>query len=126
MAAVRSVLAEVGAERVPTLEVFNKCDQLDTAERSRVRALYPHALCVSALTGEGREELIAALEGRLALDTTRVTLQFSSTSDVDRERISQLYRIGRILRHVTTDGQVTIEAEVPRRVLERLQPVAVQ
>jgi GTP-binding protein HflX len=125
MAAVRSVLAEVGAERVPTLDVFNKCDQLDAGERARVRALYPNALCVSALTGEGRDELIAALEGRLALDTTRVTLQFSSASESDRERISHLYRIGRILRHVTSDGHVTIEAEVPRRVLDRLQPLAV-
>ena len=120
--AVRTVLHEVGAEKVPALEVFNKCDRLDEGERTRVRSLYPRALCVSALTGEGREELIAAMEARLALDTARVTLQFSSTSDDDRERIAQVYRVGRILRHVTSDGHVTIEAEIPRRMLERLQP----
>ena len=122
MAAVRTVLAEVGAERVPALDVFNKCDRLDEGERARVQALYPGSLCVSALTGEGRDELIAAMEARLALDTARVTLQFSSTSDEDRERISQVYRIGRILRHVTSDGHVTIEAEIPRRLLDRVQP----
>ena len=125
MAAVRTVLAEVGADTVPTLDVFNKCDRLEEGERARVGVLYPNALCVSALTGDGRDELIAALESRLALDTARITLQFSSTSDADRERIAHLYRIGRILRHVTTDGHVTIEAEVPRRVVDRLQPVAV-
>jgi GTP-binding protein HflX len=125
MAAVRTVLADVGADRVPTLDVFNKCDRLGEGEHARIEALYPGALCVSALTGEGRDELIAAMEGRLALDTTRVTLQFSSTSDEDRARISQVYRLGRIVRHVTTDGHVTIEAEVPRRMLERLQPAAV-
>ena len=124
MSAVRTVLAEVDADRVPALEVFNKCDQLDGAERARVRALFPNALCVSALTGEGRDELIAALEGRLKLDTAHVTLHFSA-SPSDRERISQLYRVGRILRHVTSDGHVTIEAEVPRRILDRLQPAAV-
>src|SRR5687767_10427119 len=33
--AVRTVLAEVGAERVPAIEVFNKCDRLDAHERAR-------------------------------------------------------------------------------------------
>jgi GTP-binding protein HflX len=122
MAAVRTVLAEVGAERVPSLDVFNKCDQFDAGERARLQALYPGSLCVSALTGEGRDELIAAMEARLALDTTRVTLQFSSTSDEDRDLIAQVYRIGRIVRHLTSDGHVTIEAEIPRRLLDRLRP----
>ena len=117
--AVRAVLAEVGAERVPVLDVFNKCDRLDAEERARLRAQQPGALCVSALTGEGRDDLIAAMESRLALDTAHVTLAFDSGSDGARERIAQLYRLGRILRHVTTDGHVTIEAEIPRRLLGR-------
>ncbi|MEP6917042.1 MAG: GTPase HflX [Acidobacteriota bacterium] len=118
MDAVRSVLTEVGAERVPSLEVFNKCDQLDDAERARVRALYPGALCLSAKTGEGRDDLIAAMEGRLQLGTVRVTLQFDG-HDEDRDRIAQLYRIGRILRHVAADGHVSIDAVLPRRLLDR-------
>ena len=124
MEAVRKVLAEVGAERVPALDVFNKCDRLDEAERQRLRALYPGALCVSALNGEGREELIAALESRLALDTARVTFEFDASSDEHREQISQLYRVGRILRHVASDGHVSVEAELPRRVLDRFASAA--
>jgi GTP-binding protein HflX len=122
--AVRSVLDEVGASRVPVLEVFNKCDLLDADEAARIRAVYPGALCVSALRGDGRDELIAAVEGRLALDTARVTLQFASDSDEDRARIAQLYRVGRILRHVTTNGHVAIEAEIPRRLLDRFEAPA--
>ena len=122
--AVRTVLAEVGADKVPALEVFNKCDRLTAEERARVAALYPGALCVSALTGEGRDELIAAMEGRLALDTTTVKLEFDSNDERDRERIAQLYRVGHILSHVATNGHVSIEAEVPRRVLPRFQPAA--
>jgi 50S ribosomal subunit-associated GTPase HflX len=80
---------------------------------------------VSATTGEGRDDLVAAMEGRLALDTTRVTLTFD-TGDSDRERIAQLYRIGRVLRHVSTDGHVSIEAEVPRRVLDRFPSAVLQ
>jgi GTPase len=125
IAAVHSVLAEVGADRVPSIDVFNKCDVLSPTERARVQALYPGALCVSAITGEGREELVAAMEGRLALDTAHVTMEFDA-GDADRDRIAHLYRIGRILRHVATDGRVSIEAEVPRRVLEHFPSAVLQ
>ena len=124
MEAVRSVLTEVGADRVPSVDVFNKCDQLDAGERARIQAVYPGALCVSALTGEGRDDIIAVIEGRLAFDTAHVTLEFAA-GDGDRERISQLYRLGKILRHVAADGRVTIEAEVPRRLLDRFQSAVV-
>jgi len=121
MEAVRAVLAEMAADRIPILEIFNKCDRLDPAEIERLHAVYPGALCVSARTGDGREDLIAAMESRLALDTARITFEFEAGSDADRDRIAQLYRLGRILRHASTDGHVSIEAEVPRRLLERLQ-----
>jgi GTP-binding protein HflX len=119
VSAVRAVLAEVGAENVPVLDVYNKCDRLTGAERTRLASLNPGALCVSALTGEGREDLITAMELRLALDIARVTLEFDATSDADRERVVELYRFGRILRHVSTDSRMSIEAELPRRMLDR-------
>jgi GTPase len=120
MAAVRNVLADVGAEDVPSIEVFNKNDRLDASERERLRALYPGAIVASALTGEGRDELIAAIESRLALDTTIVRLTFDPARDADRSRIAHLYRVGRILRHESGDGHIAIEAEVPRRVVAQL------
>jgi GTP-binding protein HflX len=120
VAAVRGVLAEVGADRVPALDVYNKLDRLEPGERARVQGI-PGALCVSALTGEGRDDLIAAMEVRLALDTARVTMEFDSADEADRERVAALYRFGRILRHVATNGRVSIEAELPRRLLDRFQ-----
>lgn len=125
MEAVRSVLAEVGADKVPSVDVFNKCDQLDDGERSRIRALHPGALCVSALRGEGRDDIIAAMEGRLGLDTARVTVEFDA-GDGDREQIAQLYRMGKILNHLSADGRVSIEAEVPRRLLDRFASAVVR
>jgi GTP-binding protein HflX len=124
MAAVLSVLAEVGADRVPLVDVFNKCDRLDPGERARIHALYSGALCVSAATGEGRDELVAAMEGRLALGTVHVTLEFDG-AEGDREQIAHLYRVGRILRHVSADGRVSIEAQVPQRVLDRFPSAVV-
>jgi GTP-binding protein HflX len=123
MEAVATVLAEVGAQRVPIVEVFNKCDRLDAADRERLRALYPGALCVSALTGEGRDEVIAAMETRLGLDTTRISVRFPVNGDGSRARVAELYRVGRILRHVASDTEVSIEAEIPRRLVPRFNDV---
>ena len=124
MAAVQSVLAEIGAGRVPTIDVFNKTDRLNDTERARLAALYPGTLAVSALTREGRDELIAAIETRLGLDTAHVTFAFDPADAADRERISQLYRLGRILRHVASENAILVEAELPRRLLDRFQKEA--
>jgi len=119
MAAVMSVLHEVGAQRVPIVEVFNKVDRLEPGELARLTALYPTGLCVSALKGEGRDEVIAAMETKLALDTATVTFAFSPHDEADRQQISDLYRFGRIIRHVTSDESIIVEAELPRRMLDR-------
>jgi len=121
IAAVLSVLHEVGAERVPAIDVFNKCDRLDAAGRARLPALHPGALCVSALTGEGRDDVVAAMETRLGLDTAHVVFAFDPQDPADRARVAELYRVGHVYRHVASEGSVTIEAEVPRRLLLRFQ-----
>jgi len=118
--AVRRVLADVDAASVPTLEVFNKCDLLASDDVRRVQAANPSALCMSALTGDGRQELVDAIVSRLSLEIARVTLEFDAASDSDRARISQLYRHARVLRHVTTNGRVSLEVDVPRRLLKQL------
>jgi GTP-binding protein HflX len=119
IAAVRRVLAEVGAEDVPSIEVFNKLDRLEPGERARLSAVYPGSIAISALTGEGRDDLVAALEARLALDTAAVRLEFDADSEGDRSRIAYLYRVGRVRQHESSDGRVLIDVELPRRVLDR-------
>ena len=125
MEAVAGVLAEVGADRVPAIEIFNKCDRLDEGERSRLRALHPGALCVSALDGTGRDEVISAMETRLGLDTERINVTLPSDTAGSRERIAELYRVGRIHRHVTSEDAVSIEVDLPRRLLPRFRDVRV-
>ena len=119
------MLSEVGAERVPAIEVFNKWDRLDEGERARLRALYPGALCISALNGQGRDEVIAAMETRLGLDTERISVTIPSNGDESRARVAELYRVGRIHRHVTAEDAVSIEVEIPRRLLPRFDDVRV-
>jgi GTPase len=120
LAAVRSVLAEVDAVDVPRLHVYNKIDLLGPEELRRLQLTDPQALFLSARTGSGRDELLEAIAARLALDVQRVTLEFDPRSEADREHVARLYRDARVVQHIETDGRLAIEADVPRRVLERL------
>ena len=120
MQAVQSVLDEVGANEVPLLEVYNKCDALTEDERRRLHDLDPSALCISALHRQGITELVETITSRLALDVRRVTLTFDPDDDADRELIARVYRHGRVLQHETRDGRSSIVADVPRRLLARL------
>jgi GTP-binding protein HflX len=122
MAAVRQVLEEVGATSVPLVEVNNKLDLLSAEERRRLHDLDPAALFISASTGEGIDELVETVASRLALDVRRLTFTFDPESAPDREKIARLYRHARVLVHEARDGRVSIVADVPRRLIERVQP----
>ncbi|HEX2418389.1 MAG TPA: GTPase HflX [Micromonosporaceae bacterium] len=63
--AVREVLAEIGAERIPELLVVNKTDAADPEHLLRLRRLWPEAVFVSARTGAGIGGLRDAVEVRL-------------------------------------------------------------
>jgi GTP-binding protein HflX len=115
MTAVRHVLEEVGAIDVPLVEVYNKCDLLTADERRRLVDLDPAALSISALSGDGVDELVETIASRLALDVRRITLTCDPEDPADRERIARLYRHARVLVHEVRDGRVSIVAEVPRR-----------
>ena len=117
----RAVLDEVGAKDVPLLEVYNKCDALTADERRRLQQQDPASLCISALNGDGLNELVETIASRLALDVRRVTLTFNPDAAADRERIARVYRHARVIEHVSRDGTVSIVADVPRRLLNRVE-----
>ena len=121
-AAVRRVLEEIGTGAVPRVDVLNKCDAADPSELERVWRRNPDAVQLSARTGQGKIALIDLVVSQLSLDVERVTLVFDDDSATDRRRITELYRSGRVLAHVTQRGRVSIEAEVPRRALRHLHP----
>lgn len=123
-AAVRSVLAEVGAGEVPTLMVFNKCDLLASDELGRLKSMYPAAVFVSALSGMGQADLLEIVASRLAMDTAMVRLTFDPDSVAHRKAIADLYRQARVLAHMVVEDRVVIDADVPRRLLDRLSRLA--
>jgi GTP-binding protein HflX len=121
MAAVRRTLEEVGAGGVRSLDVFNKCDLFDPSERERLLRREPDAVCVSAVTGFGRAELVDAVTAHLALDSCRLVLTLDPGREADRQRLAHVYRYGRVRQHVEGDGRVLIEADLPRRLWERFR-----
>src|SRR5687767_8104667 len=120
VAAVRRVLEEVGAADVPGIDVYNKVDLITADERRRLRERDPAAALIAARTGDGIDELVQMVAARLALDTRRITITFDNGKEFDRQQIARLYRVARVVSHVATNGRVVIEADVPRRFIERL------
>jgi GTP-binding protein HflX len=123
IAAVKRVLEEVGASEVPMIAVYNKIDTITADERRRLRDADPSAALISATMGDGAAELLQMIASRVALDTRRVTITFDSGKEFDRQQIGRLYRVARVISHVATNGRVVIEADVPRRFIERLTTV---
>ena len=60
------MLGELDVLEKPRIEVLNKIDLLDAEERRRVqeRAAARGEVAVSALTGEGMDALLAAIDAR--------------------------------------------------------------
>jgi GTP-binding protein HflX len=111
---------------VPTIDVFNKIDRLDDEARRALRAARPDALLLSAASGDGREALVEAIAAGLAMDAERVHLELDGRLDRDRRLLADLYRHARVLSHTTSEtDHVSIEAEVPRRLLDRVRRVKV-
>ena len=124
--AVNRVLGEIEAQDVPMLMVFNKWDQVSAEERQRLKARAPAAIPLSAQSGEGVDDLRQAVVQRLSLETQRVTLEFDEQDESDRQRIARLYRHASVRSHHATEGRVSIEADIPRRLLGRLTAVPVR
>ena len=117
IAAVDSVLREIGANELPVELVVNKIDALDTLGRRRLANRYPDALQISALTGEGLDELRARIAERFGERFERVRLLLPYE---EGGRLNELYALGAPIdeREDTAEG-VLVVARLPRRELRR-------
>jgi len=120
VAAVDDVLAEIGADELPVQLVLNKIDRVDQVGRRRLENRFPDAPQVSAVTGEGLEELEARIAERFAsrFETVRLLLPYDEGG-----RLSELYALGAPIdsREDTPDG-VLVVARLPRHDLGRFAP----
>jgi GTP-binding protein HflX len=116
---VEKVLGELGIAAADRrlIEVWNKIDCLDAEARARVLNLVERQpadrrpVAVSALTGEGMERLLTAIEVRLGESRQTIAL---SVDPADGAGLSWLYRHSEVLtKDLGSDGRlaVTVRAD---------------
>jgi GTPase len=119
VAAVREVLGEVGADRIPELLVINKIDVANEETLLRLKRTWPDAVFVSARSGLGIEELRTAIAHRLpqpALDL-RLVLPY------DRgDLVARIHRRGQVLETRHTDEGTELHVRVDEQTAADLAP----
>jgi GTPase len=122
-AAVQAVLAEIGARELPVKLVLNKIDAVDPLRRRRLTSQFPNAPQVSALTGEGLDELRATLASFFAdrFEPVELLLPYAEGG-----RLAELYALGApIVERIDREDGVYVRAHLPHRELRRFGPYLV-
>jgi GTPase len=117
IAAVESVLAEIGAGTLPLELVLNKIDAVTPLRRKRLANRYPHAVQISALEGKGLAELRDRIADRFSdrLRSVRLLVPYE-----DGRVLADLYELGApIEERIDTPEGVVIVAHLPRREVVR-------
>jgi GTPase len=113
------VLGEVGAADVPELLALNKADLLDEVSRARLGRLFPGVPMISATTGEGVDDLLAAIATRLPHPEVELT----ALVPYDRgDLVDRAHREGELLE-VSHDAEGTrLRLRAPAALAHALAP----
>ena len=119
MAAVDALLAELDVADRPTILVLNKMDRLEERRPVEVLLAARGGVAVSGVTGEGLDHLRGAIESAQRPFGVSVTLRIPHG---DGAALALCYEHGRVRSRIDEDGHVTLEAELPPRLLTTLAP----
>ncbi|MDY6840594.1 MAG: ribosome rescue GTPase HflX [Pseudomonadota bacterium] len=117
---VEEVLAEIGADDIPMLQVFNKIDLLEnfTPRVERNETGIPVRAWVSAVTGEGLDGLFDAIVERVAED---VVHHFVLLGPADGKLRALLHEAGSVLSEEHRDtGDTVVEVRLQNRDWQQL------
>jgi GTP-binding protein HflX len=110
ISAVREVLGQIGANEVPELVVVNKADEADPLEIRGLRVAERGAVVVSARTGRGLDDLLAAVEAALPRRDAEVSaLVPYGRSDL----VARAHQEGEVLAVAHCEGGTQLTARVP-------------
>ncbi|HSK46525.1 MAG TPA: GTPase HflX [Coriobacteriia bacterium] len=119
MQAVREVLGEIGAHTTPNVVVLNKVDSLGADEIGLLKRRYPEAAFVSALTGEGIEELVT----RIAEEAARGSVLVSALVPYTRGDLVQLaHERAQIISEHHTDAGTHLVLRASSEVAVQFKP----
>lgn len=117
---VNTVLKEIGADKVPQLEVFNKIDMIEGEQPHIERGDdgMPRRVWISARTGAGMELLSLAIAEYFA--HRRVRQWFCLPPQAGRVR-ARLYEVGQVIEErVTERGDCELQVELDQKDLAAL------
>jgi GTP-binding protein HflX len=116
---VHEVLAEIGADRIPQLQVYNKLDLLEQAPRiDRNADGLPERVWLSAATGEGTELLMQAIAELVGKDMVNESIDIGPDQGGLR---AALYRLGAVeSEDYGEDGVAHLNVKLPRADWNRL------
>ncbi len=116
-----SLIRELGVETTPRIEVYNKCDKCDRCEGAELPR-GGEAVCISAVTGEGLEELKKRMFQLLTAGEKTVTflLPYDRGGELDR-----LHESCRIKETEYTEAGIRVRAVCTPSVYGRLREFAV-
>ncbi len=120
MAAVDTVIKEIGAYGKQTLMVFNKIDALSDRDLIQVYLeKFPGSVAISARTGEGIADLVPALQETLSSWRLRCRYKVPQSESA---LIAEVHRVGHVLE-LRYDGEFAeIVAHVPPQLEQKLAP----
>ena len=110
---VEKLIVELGANEIPRIDVFNKCDRVEAGD------LRPHGadICsISARTGEGVDRLLEMIDRRLDKGTRRVTIHLPYDKG---SLLDMLYREAKV-ESVEYSETIDIVAVCPPKVLGQI------
>jgi len=114
---VAETLQDIGADDLPGLTAANKIDAL--AEGVSPVEQFPDAVPISALTGRGMSELLAAIEYELYIVMVPVSVRLPYEQG---RLISLFHEHGLVENEQHIEGVVVMEGRVPRRLVWAFQP----
>jgi GTPase len=122
MHAVDEVLEEIGAGEKPRLLVLNKADLLTDDERREVELAHQDAVLVSAIAGDGLDDLRERIERAFAETLTEVELLIPYSQG---GRLHELHEVAGELERTDGPDGVRVHARVPSAEMHRFDDLAV-
>ena len=114
----REVLAEIGADEVPSRLVLNKCDRLDDVARASLRARYPSAIQLSARIPADivrlRAEIIAFFEA--SMDEEELVVPYAKQA-----LVSEIHSHARVLSEEYDEAGAHVRFRAQPATIARLR-----
>jgi len=126
--AVNAVLAEIGAGGKPTVMVLNKLDRLNldgsgaNGALNRLQENHPHAVAISATTGEGIPSLLAEISTQLRPKREFLELRVPHEQSAV---IARLHQVGQVIESSYRGPKARFKVRIPPHHHDEFAPFIV-